>query len=97
VLTNPLLAPQIYTESTFTALGLEIIEATGSLQDIVERNAAHPDTVLASFRWRPGDRGAASPEHSTLVERLIVQQATAPRHARQSSTADAEAAQPAKG
>lgn len=37
-LTNPLLAPRIYNEDTFSRAGMEIIEATESLSDIVRRN-----------------------------------------------------------
>ncbi len=37
-LTNPLLAPQVYNEQTFSATGMEIIETTKSIQDIVNRN-----------------------------------------------------------
>lgn len=37
-LTNPLLAPRIYGESTFSAVGMDIIRATTSLSDLVSRN-----------------------------------------------------------
>ena len=37
-LTNPLLATNIYNESTFTAAGLEIVETTKTLSDILHRN-----------------------------------------------------------
>ena len=37
-LTNPLLAANIYNERTFTPAGLEIIETTQSLSDILHRN-----------------------------------------------------------
>jgi prostaglandin-endoperoxide synthase 2 len=37
-LTNPLLAPLVYHERTFTAAGLATIESTGSLSDLVGRN-----------------------------------------------------------
>jgi len=37
-LTNPLLAPRIYNEDTFSRSGMEIIEETESLSDIVRRN-----------------------------------------------------------
>jgi prostaglandin-endoperoxide synthase 2 len=37
-LTNPLLAPRVFNEQTFSALGLEIIGATETLSDIVARN-----------------------------------------------------------
>jgi prostaglandin-endoperoxide synthase 2 len=37
-LTNPLLCANLYNERTFTRAGLEIIEATASLSDILRRN-----------------------------------------------------------
>lgn len=36
--TNPLLAPRIYNEKTFSPLGMEIIKNTHSLSDILHRN-----------------------------------------------------------
>jgi prostaglandin-endoperoxide synthase 2 len=36
--TNPLLAPRIYNEKTFSELGIEIIRDTNSLSDILHRN-----------------------------------------------------------
>lgn len=38
VYTNPLLAPRIYNEETFSPLGMEIIRSTKSLSQIVNRN-----------------------------------------------------------
>jgi prostaglandin-endoperoxide synthase 2 len=52
-LTNPLLAPEVFTEATFTRLGLEILRSTSSMQQIVERNAARPDDVFARFTYGP--------------------------------------------
>jgi prostaglandin-endoperoxide synthase 2 len=52
-LTNPLLAPEVFTEATFTRLGLEILRTTSSMQQIVERNAARPDDVFARFTYGP--------------------------------------------
>jgi prostaglandin-endoperoxide synthase 2 len=37
-LTNPLLSPRVFTEATFSPLGMEIIAGTGRLSDIVHRN-----------------------------------------------------------
>ena len=48
-LTNPLLAPHVFTEATFTPVGLEIINATSSLQQIVARNSHSPESVVSSF------------------------------------------------
>ncbi len=48
-LTNPLLARNVFNEATFTATGMKIIADTGSVGDIVKRNAAHPDEVYVSF------------------------------------------------
>lgn len=36
--TNPLLAPRVYNEATFTQLGLDIIKSTSTLSDILHRN-----------------------------------------------------------
>jgi prostaglandin-endoperoxide synthase 2 len=50
-LTNPLLARNVFNEATFTKTGMRIIKETGSLQDIVARNAAAPNAVHVSFRY----------------------------------------------
>jgi prostaglandin-endoperoxide synthase 2 len=52
-LTNPLLAPEVFTEATFTRAGLGIIAATSSMQQIVSRNAASPAAVHARFTYGP--------------------------------------------
>ncbi len=56
-LTNPLLAENIYNETTFSAEGLQIIERTHNLSDIVHRNLA-PDkrrfwVSMTRKGWRP--------------------------------------------
>ena len=89
VLTNPLLAPQVYTAATFTAAGLEVIEQTGSLQDIVERNVADPSEVLASFRWRPAVDRQEAPS-SGPAERPEVPRPRSPRSPRQRTAAAAD-------
>jgi prostaglandin-endoperoxide synthase 2 len=48
-LTNPLLARNVFNEATFTNTGMKIITDTGSVQDIVKRNAAKPDEVYVNF------------------------------------------------
>jgi prostaglandin-endoperoxide synthase 2 len=50
-LTNPLLARNVFNEATFTKTGMRIIKETGSLQEIVARNAASPDAVHVSFKF----------------------------------------------
>jgi prostaglandin-endoperoxide synthase 2 len=50
-LTNPLLAPQVFTEATFTRTGLTIITRTTSLQEILVRNAADPEGAFVSFTY----------------------------------------------
>jgi prostaglandin-endoperoxide synthase 2 len=50
-LTNPLLARNVFNEATFTKAGMRIIKETGSLQQIVARNAASPDAVHVSFSY----------------------------------------------
>jgi prostaglandin-endoperoxide synthase 2 len=53
-LTNPVLAPQVFTEATFTRAGMGVIRTTTSLQQIVARNAADARAVHARFDLRPG-------------------------------------------
>ncbi len=55
ILTNPLLATNIYCERAFSAIGEDIINSTKSFQQLVARNAA-PGTeaeVYASFALHP--------------------------------------------
>jgi prostaglandin-endoperoxide synthase 2 len=56
-LTNPLLARQVFNDTTFTSTGMRMIKSTSSLQDIVTRNAHSPATVNVSFSYG-GDRSA---------------------------------------
>jgi prostaglandin-endoperoxide synthase 2 len=55
-LTNPLLAPQVFTEATFTRAGMEIISTTRSLQQILTRNAADPAAAFTRFTYGPERR-----------------------------------------
>lgn len=48
-LTNPLLAPNVFNENTFSKEGLEIITNTTCLQQIIARNSSSPGDVYASF------------------------------------------------
>ena len=48
-LTNPLLAANVFHESTFSRVGLDTIDRTACLEDIVRRNSAARDEVLVSF------------------------------------------------
>ena len=41
-LTNPLLAPRVFNEETFSPLGWDLIRTTNKLSDLVQRNT--PDT-----------------------------------------------------
>jgi len=52
-LTNPLLAPQVFTEATFTRAGMKIIKKTRSLQQILARNAADPASSFVRFTYGP--------------------------------------------
>jgi prostaglandin-endoperoxide synthase 2 len=53
VLTNPLLAPRIFNEDTFTAEGMKIIEETKSISDIVHRNiSCRPERYFVSLTRR---------------------------------------------
>jgi prostaglandin-endoperoxide synthase 2 len=59
-LTNPLLSDQIYNETTFSSLGLEILAKTNSLSDLVARNVEDSADVVVSFNARkyvPGRSG----------------------------------------
>jgi hypothetical protein len=55
-LTNPLLAPQVFTEATFTRAGLRIISKTTGLQQILARNVASPSAAFARFTYGPERR-----------------------------------------
>jgi prostaglandin-endoperoxide synthase 2 len=48
-LTNPLLARNVFNEATFSPVGLEVINATSSLQHILARNSRSPESVVSSF------------------------------------------------
>ena len=48
-LTNPLLARNIFTDATFTTSGMNVINETKSLQDIVARNSHTPANVYVNF------------------------------------------------
>jgi prostaglandin-endoperoxide synthase 2 len=48
-LTNPLLGRQIFNEKTFSPAGMQVIAGTGSLRDIVARNAKDPESVVVEF------------------------------------------------
>ena len=48
-LTNPLLAANVFHESTFSRVGMDIIDNTASLEDIVRRNSTVGDQVLVNF------------------------------------------------
>jgi prostaglandin-endoperoxide synthase 2 len=51
-LTNPLLAPLVYNDRTFTRAGMAVIEATNSLSDLLRRNTpeAGPDRRV-TMEW----------------------------------------------
>jgi prostaglandin-endoperoxide synthase 2 len=55
-LTNPLLAPQVFNEATFTRAGLGIIRTTRSLQQILARNADSPSDAFVRFTYGPDRR-----------------------------------------
>jgi prostaglandin-endoperoxide synthase 2 len=55
-LTNPVLAPQVFTEATFTRAGLRVIRGTRSLQHILARNAADPGAAYCRFTYGPERR-----------------------------------------
>jgi prostaglandin-endoperoxide synthase 2 len=41
-LTNPLVAPRVFNEQTFSALGMEIIASTTCISELVHRNVPDP-------------------------------------------------------
>jgi prostaglandin-endoperoxide synthase 2 len=57
LMTNPLLAPGVYNSDTFSEIGLEMINATTTLRQIVQRNVPRgsPDHFVSFTRrdWRP--------------------------------------------
>ena len=57
-LTNPLLAPAVYHAGTFTQTGLDILEATNSLVDLVRRNTPWSGQGRVSMEW-PGYSSSA--------------------------------------
>lgn len=58
-LTNPLLARSVFNADTFSPTGMDIITGTGSLADIVARNATRTDDVVATFSRSPVREGPA--------------------------------------
>jgi prostaglandin-endoperoxide synthase 2 len=58
VYTNPLLAPRVFNERTFSAAGMEIIRTTSSLSQIVQRNVTpRPEGYFVSLTRRGWKRG----------------------------------------
>jgi len=58
--TNPLLSENVFKEETFTKEGLEIINQTNTIADLVRRNVSRPAQTTASFKARratPGSYG----------------------------------------
>lgn len=51
-LTNPLLAESVYNERTFSREGLEIIESTRGIADVIARNTGISDPSLVGFTVR---------------------------------------------
>ncbi len=54
-LTNPLLAERVFNAETFSATGMEVLEATSSLADVISRvtNAPADDIRMTRADWRP--------------------------------------------
>jgi prostaglandin-endoperoxide synthase 2 len=48
-LSNPLLARNVFNEATFSFVGMQVINETKSLQQILARNSASAEGVVASF------------------------------------------------
>lgn len=58
-LTNPLLGPRMFSEQTFSKVGMAAIEDTNRLQDIVRRNVPPGPPPRVSFERAPNTGGAA--------------------------------------
>ncbi len=59
LMTNPLLAREVYNETTFSAAGMNMIDTTKSLAQVVNRNpAGSPDHYVSLTRegWQPGSK-----------------------------------------
>ena len=78
--TNPLLSEHVFNESTFSTAGLEVIEETSSLQDVLDRNLtegagrfiammtqARSGTLLT---WQA--KAFTEPIHANLDRRLVL-------------------------
>jgi prostaglandin-endoperoxide synthase 2 len=52
VLTNPLLAPRVFNEATFSAAGMKIIKETESISDLVHRNGCGTERYFVSLTRR---------------------------------------------
>jgi prostaglandin-endoperoxide synthase 2 len=75
LMTNPLLAPQVYNERTFSPLGMDLIKSTGSLAELVNRNvpAGSPEYFVSMTQagWqRRSAAGSSPPGTGGLGERL---------------------------
>ncbi len=57
-LTNPLLAPEVFNEATFSPLGKQSIDATSRLQDLLDRNTPAAYRFRASMEQDVADAGA---------------------------------------
>jgi prostaglandin-endoperoxide synthase 2 len=53
-LTNPLLAPRLYHEGTFSPLGMDLIAGTRTLSDVLHRNVPGGEYLVTLTRadWR---------------------------------------------
>ena len=56
VLTNPLVAPAIYGEHTFSPAGMKIIAETRSISDLVHRNIPKDEAHFISLTRRDYER-----------------------------------------
>jgi prostaglandin-endoperoxide synthase 2 len=78
-LTNPLLSERVYNEKTFTRQGLEIIDETKTLRQIVERNVLKDfkrtepkdDTVPLGFTLEDPPRSLPAPQPPPVGDKLV--------------------------
>ena len=48
-LSNPLLAPKVFNEETFTKTGMDLIASTYTFADMFDRNSGARDEMSATF------------------------------------------------
>jgi prostaglandin-endoperoxide synthase 2 len=68
-MTNPLLAPLVYDAETFTTQGMQIIESTASLEQLVHRNVPRDSKPYVSLTRKGYRRERTSLRRRPLTPR----------------------------